>query len=79
MKKFKNVYVLTFENMTTNNFKAFKEELNDSKFLMGKNKVMAVAFGTDEENSFMPNSYRVGELLKGHCALFFTNRKLDEV
>jgi hypothetical protein len=34
--------------MTTNNFKAFKETLNDSKFLMGKNRVMAVAFGTDE-------------------------------
>ena len=41
---------------------------------MGKNKVMGVAFGTTEENSFLPNSYRIGELLKGHCTLFFTNR-----
>ena len=46
--------------MTTNNFKVFKEFLDDSKFLMGKNKVMAVAFGTDEENSYLPNSYRIG-------------------
>lgn len=74
LKKFKYVYVLTYENMTTNNFKAFKETLNDSKFLMGKNKVMGVAFGTSEENSFLPNSFRIGELLKGHCTLFFTNR-----
>ncbi len=74
LKKFKYVYVLHYENMTTNNFKAFKETLNDSKFLMGKNKVMAVAFGTNEENSFLPNSFRIGELLKGHCTLFFTNR-----
>jgi mRNA turnover protein 4 len=48
LKKFQNVFVLTFQNMTTNNFKAFKETLDDSKFLMGKNRVMAVAFGTDE-------------------------------
>lgn len=48
LKKFKYVYVLTYENMTTNNFKSFKEVLDDSKFLMGKNKVMAVAFGTDQ-------------------------------
>jgi len=27
----------------------------------------------------MPNSYRIGELLKGHCALFFTNRNPEEV
>lgn len=74
LKKFKYVYVLTFENMATNNFKAFKEALDDSKFLMGKNKVMGKAFGTDEETSFMPNSFRIGELLKGHCTLFFTNR-----
>lgn len=65
--------------MTTNNFKAFKETLDDSKFLMGKNKVMAVAFGANEESSFLPNSYRIAELLKGHCALFFTNRPFDEV
>lgn len=79
LKKFQYVYVLSFENMTTNNFKAFKEALSDSKFLMGKNKVMSVAFGTDEENSFKPNSFRVGELLKGHCSLFFTNRTYEEI
>lgn len=59
MKKFKYVFVLTFENMTTNNFKAVKDMLNDSKFLMGKNRVMGIAFGTDENNSYKPNSFRV--------------------
>ena len=79
LKKFKHVYVLTFDNMTTNNFKALKEALEDSKFLMGKNRVLATAFGTDEESSFKPNSFRVGELLKGHCTLFFTNKNQQEV
>ena len=47
MGRYKYVYVLTFENMSTNNFKAFKETLTDSKFLMGKNRVLSVAFGSD--------------------------------
>ena len=45
--------------MTTNNFKAMKESVEDSKFLMGKNKVISVALGKDEENSHKPNSYRL--------------------
>ena len=48
--------------MTTNNFKALREELTDSKFLMGKNKVIAVALGNDEEDSFKPNSYQLSEV-----------------
>ena len=47
LKKYKYTYVLTYENMTTNNFKPFRESLEDSKFLMGKNKVIGVAFGKD--------------------------------
>jgi mRNA turnover protein 4 len=46
--RFKYVYVLAFENMSTNNFKALRESLTDSKFLMGKNKVIGVALGSDE-------------------------------
>ena len=78
MKKFKYAYVLSYENMSTNNFKPLRETLTDSKFLMGKNKVIGVAFGKDEETSFMPNSYRISELLKGHCTLFFTNKTPKE-
>ena len=47
LKKYKYTYVLTFENMTTNNFKPLRESLDDSKFLMGKNKVIGIAFGKD--------------------------------
>ncbi len=74
MKKYKFLYVLSFDNMSTNNFKGLKEELTDSKFMMGKNGVLRVALGTDEETSFKPHSYRLGEFLKGHVALFFTNK-----
>ena len=42
---FKSVYVITYENMTTNPFKALREELSDCRFCLGKNKVMGVALG----------------------------------
>lgn len=78
LAKYKYLYVLGFDCMSTNNFKALKESLPDSKFLMGKNKVIAVALGTDEENTHQPHSYRVSQDLKGHCTLFFTNRTKEE-
>jgi len=33
--------------MSNNNFKSLKESLTDSKFMMGKNKVIGIALGTD--------------------------------
>ena len=33
--------------MTTNNFKPLRENLSDSKFLLGKNKILSIAFGRD--------------------------------
>lgn len=62
MERFKYLYVLTFENMSTNNFKSLRESVTDSKFLMGKNKVIGVALGVDEESSYKPNSYMVTEV-----------------
>lgn len=64
--------------MSTNNFKSLRESLTDSKFLMGKNKVIGVALGTDEENSYKPHTYRISQDLKGHCTLFFTNKDKEE-
>lgn len=62
MENYKYLYVLTFENMSTNNFKALRESVTDSKFLMGKNKVIGVALGVDEESSYKPNSYMITEV-----------------
>ena len=63
MANYKYLYVLTYENMSTNNFKTLKESLTDSKFLMGKNKVIGVALGTDEENSYKPHSHLISQVL----------------
>jgi mRNA turnover protein 4 len=78
LDKYKFLYVLSFDNMSTNNFKSLRESLTDSKFLMGKNKVIGVALGVDEENTYRPNTFRITQDLKGHCTLFFTNRTREE-
>jgi len=48
--------------MSTNNFKNLRESLTDSKFLMGKNKVIGIALGNQEENSYKPNSYKISQV-----------------
>lgn len=78
LEKFKFLYVLSYDNMSTNNFKSLREALPDSKFLMGKNKVIGVALGRDEDSSHKPNSYRIADDLRGQCTLFFTNRTREE-
>lgn len=61
INRYKYAYVLAYENMSTNNFKVLKETLADSKFMMGKNRVIGVAFGNEEE-TYKPNSYKIAEV-----------------
>jgi mRNA turnover protein 4 len=77
LEKYRYLYVLTFDNMSTNNFKSLKDSLPDSKFLMGKNKVIGVALGNEEENAHKPNRYKITKDLKGHCTIFFTNKSKE--
>lgn len=76
---FRSVCVISYENMTTNPFKEFKEQLKDCRFCLGKNKVMAVALGRTEEESYKPNIWMLAQQLKGQCCLFFTNEPLNEI
>jgi len=41
---------------------------------MGKNKVIGIALGNAEENSYKQNTYKIAQDLKGHCTIFFTNK-----
>ena len=65
--KFKYIYVLSFDNMSTNNFKGLKEDLPDSKFMMGKNGVLRIALGVDEETSYKKHLYRLSEVCINLC------------
>lgn len=76
---YKSVCVVAYENMTTNPFKELKEQLKNCRFCLGKNKVMAVALGRNEEESYKPNLWMLSEQLKGQCCLFFSNDPLKEI
>mmetsp|Transcript_20989 Transcript_20989/g.18321 ORF Transcript_20989/g.18321 Transcript_20989/m.18321 type:complete len:133 (-) Transcript_20989:394-792(-) len=76
---FENKFVFSYQNMTTNPFRALQGELQDSKFVLGKNKIMKVALGKNDEDSYGPVGYKLAENLNGECGLLFTNRSVDEV
>jgi len=79
VNKFDNIFVFSHENMTTVPFRAIQAEFADSKFCIGKNKIMKVALGRTEEDTFKPLTFKLSEQIGGECGIFFTNRKEEEV
>ena len=60
LKKFKYCFVFQHQNMTNVPFRDIQENLwADSKFQLGKNKVIGVALGRDEEHSYKPNTWLI--------------------
>lgn len=58
LKKYQRVIVFQHQNMTTVPFRELQQSWsNDSKFFLGKNKVIQIALGKDEETSATRNSY----------------------
>jgi mRNA turnover protein 4 len=72
-------YAFSYKNMTAMPMQALRQYWKDSKFVIGKNKVLQVALGRTEEDSYKLNSYHLSEYLKGNCGLFFTNSDPDLV
>ena len=72
-------YVFNYKNMTTMPMQELRKFYEDSKFVIGKNKVLQVALGRTEEDSFRTNSYHLSEHLKGTCGLLFTNNEPDHI
>ena len=76
----KVAYVFAIANARGNALKEVRAELaDDSRFFFGKNKVMRLALGRSEEESYKPNLWRLGEELRGNVGVLFTNRPFKEV
>ncbi|QQP56106.1 Ribosome assembly factor mrt4 [Caligus rogercresseyi] len=56
----------------------WKEEKGGSVFFMGKNRIMSLALGRNEEEEIAPGLHKLSELLSGQRGLLFTNEPLDE-
>eukprot|EP01137_Pigoraptor_chileana_P007624 Opistho-2@53448 len=73
------VYVFSVRNMRNSKLKDVREQWKDSRFFLGKNKVMAVALGRTPEDEHAPNLHKLSERVVGNVGLLFTNRSRDEV
>ncbi len=52
---------------------------SDSKFFLGKNKVIQVALGKTPEDEHANNTSQVSKYLRGHVCLLATNKTQEEV
>ncbi|EGC36781.1 hypothetical protein DICPUDRAFT_31349, partial [Dictyostelium purpureum] len=76
---YKSIYLFTYENMRNNKLKALRTAWSTSKFLFGKNKVLAYGLGKSEEDELKTGLHKLSEHLEGECGLFFTNEPREKV
>ncbi|TYZ68211.1 hypothetical protein PybrP1_012987 [[Pythium] brassicae (nom. inval.)] len=74
-----SVFAFSFVNMRTNHFKDVRMEFRDSRFFLGKNKVMKVALGRSPEEEYADSLAKLSHDLNGNVGLLFTNKSKDEV
>mmetsp|Transcript_4684 Transcript_4684/g.5290 ORF Transcript_4684/g.5290 Transcript_4684/m.5290 type:complete len:221 (+) Transcript_4684:86-748(+) len=79
LDEYKTCYALRHINMRSAPFLQVKADWEDSRFYVGKNKVMQIAFGRDESSSYKEHAWRVANHLKGHVMVLLTNRPKQEV
>lgn len=79
-EKFDAAFVFGYENLRTERFKDLRVEwAGNSRFFLGKNKVMQIALGTDEDSAHRPGLHQLAGDLSGNVGLLFTSRPTEEV
>lgn len=76
---YKSAYVFSFQNMRTNHFKNVRMDFKDSRFFLGKNKVMKLALGRSKEEEYAENLHRLSKDVSGNTGLLFTSKPHDDV
>jgi len=77
---YKNTFVLSFENMRAGPMKDIAHKSRtDSKYFLGKNKVVQVALGRTSDEEYGPNTSQLSKYMKGHVCLCTTNKTLEQL
>nr|CAG4643438.1 EOG090X0BJA [Ilyocryptus agilis] len=79
LDKYSHVYLFSVQNMRNNKFKSLRNEWKDSRFFLGKNRVIALALGKTKEDEWKENVHEISKRLKGQCGILFTDRPQSEV
>ncbi|RNA04320.1 mRNA turnover 4 -like protein [Brachionus plicatilis] len=74
-----NLFIISMFNQRNLFLKELRQKWTDSKFLFGKNKVIALALGRDPESEYKENLNKVTPYLVGNVGLLFTNKTKEEV
>lgn len=77
--KYERIFLITVRNMRNNKLKDLRGEWTDSRFMFGKNKIIALAFGKSAEDEIADGICKLSQELKGQCGLLFTNRTKKQV
>ena len=76
---YKSVYVFSYENMRTNHFKEVRVAFRDSRFFLGKNKVMKVALGRSNEEEYLTELSKTANDIEGSTGVLCTNQSQEDV
>ncbi len=60
--EFEHLFLLSFHNMRSNKFKRMRMDWKDSRFFLGKNKIMQVALGRNAEEEYQENMHKISEV-----------------
>lgn len=77
--KYDRAFVFSYENMRSSKFKDVRGMFPDSRFFLGKNRVMQVALGTGAADEYRPKLSLLAADLSGNVGLLFTSRPQAEV
>eukprot|EP00735_Rhodelphis_limneticus_P014358 TRINITY_DN8370_c0_g1::TRINITY_DN8370_c0_g1_i1::g.29082::m.29082 TRINITY_DN8370_c0_g1::TRINITY_DN8370_c0_g1_i1::g.29082 ORF type:complete len:243 (+),score=51.19,sp/Q9UKD2/MRT4_HUMAN/51.13/2e-75,Ribosomal_L10/PF00466.15/2.2e-18,RNase_H_2/PF13482.1/0.016,RNase_H_2/PF13482.1/3.6e+03 TRINITY_DN8370_c0_g1_i1:43-771(+) len=79
VENYKNIFVFSYGNLPNSKLKEVRDTWKDSRFFLGKNKVMARALGLDESEEHKEGLRQIAKLLKGNRGLLLTNRPKSDV
>lgn len=76
---YKRCFVFRVENMRNAKLKELRNDLRQSRFFFGKNKVMSIGLGRTKSDEYRENLHCITRLLSGQCGLLFSNQNQDEI
>ncbi|KAJ3082181.1 mRNA turnover 4 [Quaeritorhiza haematococci] len=80
VETYAHIFVFSIDNMRTTFFKDVREEWKtNSRFFLGKNKVIAKALGLTPEEAYRDNLHLLAQKLEGQVGILFTNADVEQV
>ncbi|KAF7996721.1 hypothetical protein HCN44_002367 [Aphidius gifuensis] len=67
VEKYERIFLFSVRNMRNNKLKDLRDDWADSRFFFGKNKVVALGFGTKPETEIADGIHKLSNALKGQC------------